>query len=148
MRKGMKLIGVTLQLYDYGKAVERKGACCAGQDIYDAKRVAEEKGFPHYVLNYEDNFKDSVMGDFVDSYMRGETPIPCVRCNQTVKFRDLFKVAQDLGADCMATGHYIKRLINKDTGNAELHRALIMVRIKAIFYSQPHKPNLNFYAFL
>lgn len=121
--EGYDVVGVTLQLYDYGKAVERKGACCAGQDIYDAKRVAEEKGFPHYVLNYEDNFRDSVMDDFADSYMRGETPIPCVRCNQTVKFRDLLKVAHDLGADCMATGHYINRTINPETGRAELHRA-------------------------
>ncbi|MEM8833670.1 MAG: tRNA 2-thiouridine(34) synthase MnmA [Pseudomonadota bacterium] len=121
--EGYDVIGVTLQLYDYGKAMERKGACCAGQDIYDAKRVAEEKNFPHYVLNYEDNFKDSVMSGFVDSYMRGETPIPCVRCNQTVKFRDLLKVAHDLGADCMATGHYIKRAVNEETGKAELHRA-------------------------
>ena len=121
--EGYDVVGVTLQLYDHGAAIDRKGACCAGQDIYDAKRVAEEKGFPHYVLNYEDNFKQSVMNDFVDSYMQGETPIPCVRCNQTVKFRDLFKVAQDLGADCMATGHYIKRLENPDTGHIELHRA-------------------------
>ncbi|MEM6811050.1 MAG: tRNA 2-thiouridine(34) synthase MnmA [Pseudomonadota bacterium] len=121
--EGYEVIGVTLQLYDHGAAIDRKGACCAGQDIYDAKRVAEEKGFPHYVLNYEDNFKESVMEDFVDSYMRGETPIPCVRCNQTVKFRDLLKVAHDLGADCMATGHYIKRTVNEDTGKAELHRA-------------------------
>ena len=121
--EGYDVVGVTLQLYDYGKAVERKGACCAGQDIYDAKRVAEEKGFPHYVLNYEDNFRESVMDDFADSYMRGETPIPCVRCNQTVKFRDLLKVAHDLGADCMATGHYIKRTINPETERAELHRA-------------------------
>lgn len=102
--QGYDVVGVTLQLYDYGAAVDRKGACCAGQDIYDARRVAEARGFPHYVLNYEDNFKDSVITDFVDSYLQGETPIPCVKCNQTVKFRDLLKVARDLGADCMATG--------------------------------------------
>ena len=122
--EGYDVVGVTLQLYDHGEAIDRKGACCAGQDIYDAKRVAEEKGFPHYVLNYEDNFRESVIDDFADSYMRGETPIPCVRCNQTVKFRDLLKVAHDLGADCMATGHYIKRSVNEGTGKAELHRAI------------------------
>lgn len=145
--EGYEVIGATLQLYDYGKAVERKGACCAGQDIYDAKRVAEEKGFPHYVLNYEDNFKDSVMSDFVDSYMRGETPIPCVRCNQTVKFRDLFKVAQDLGADCMATGHYIKRVMNKKTGNAELHRAIDQGKDQSYFLFATTQDQLNFLRF-
>lgn len=145
--EGYEVIGVTLQLYDYGKAVERKGACCAGQDIYDAKRVAEEKGFPHYVLNYEDNFKDSVMGDFVDSYMRGETPIPCVRCNQTVKFRDLFKVAKDLDADCMATGHYIKRLINDATGKAELHRAVDHGKDQSYFLFATTQDQLNFLRF-
>ena len=145
--EGYKVIGVTLQLYDYGKAVERKGACCAGQDIYDAKRVAEEKGFPHYVLNYEDNFKDSVMSDFVDSYMRGETPIPCVRCNQTVKFRDLFKVAQDLGADCMATGHYIKRIMNEETKQAELHRAIDQGKDQSYFLFATTQDQLNFLRF-
>jgi len=145
--EGYEVIGVTLQLYDYGKAVERKGACCAGQDIYDAKRVAEEKGFPHYVLNYEDNFKDSVMSDFVDSYMRGETPIPCVRCNQTVKFRDLFKVAQDLGADCMATGHYIKRIINEETKQAELHRAIDQGKDQSYFLFATTQDQLNFLRF-
>ncbi|MEM7618476.1 MAG: tRNA 2-thiouridine(34) synthase MnmA [Pseudomonadota bacterium] len=145
--EGYEVIGVTLQLYDYGKAVERKGACCAGQDIYDAKRVAEEKGFPHYVLDYEDNFKDSVMNDFVDSYMRGETPIPCVRCNQTVKFRDLFKVAKDLGADCMATGHYIKRLINEETGQAELHRAIDQGKVQSYFLFATTQEQLDFLRF-
>lgn len=145
--EGYEVIGVTLQLYDYGKAVERKGACCAGQDIYDAKRVAEEKGFPHYVLDYEDNFKDSVMNDFVDSYMRGETPIPCVRCNQTVKFRDLFKVAKDLGADCMATGHYIKRMINDKTGQAELHRAIDQGKDQSYFLFATTQEQLDFLRF-
>ena len=145
--EGYEVIGVTLQLYDYGKAVERKGACCVGQDIYDAKRVAEEKGFPHYVLNYEDNFKDSVMSDFVDSYMRGETPIPCVRCNQTVKFRDLFKVAKDLGADCMATGHYIKRVMNEQTGQSELHRALDQGKDQSYFLFATTQDQLDFLRF-
>lgn len=145
--EGYEVVGVTLQLYDYGKAVERKGACCAGQDIYDAKRVAEEKGFPHYVLNYEDNFKDSVMTDFVDSYMQGQTPIPCVRCNQTVKFRDLFKVAQDLGADCMATGHYIKRIVNPATGKAELHRAHDTGKDQSYFLFATTQDQLEFLRF-
>ncbi|PZP56192.1 MAG: tRNA 2-thiouridine(34) synthase MnmA, partial [Micavibrio aeruginosavorus] len=87
--QGYDVVGITLQLYDYGAAIDRKGACCAGQDIYDAKRVADERGFPHYVLNYEDNFKEAVIEDFVDTYLEGATPIPCVRCNQTVKFKDL-----------------------------------------------------------
>lgn len=106
--EGYDVIGVTLQLYDHGVAVGKKGACCAGQDIQDARRVAETLGIPHYVLNYESRFKQQVMDDFADSYMNGETPIPCVRCNQTVKFKDLLGTARDLGADCMATGHYVQ----------------------------------------
>ena len=145
--EGYDVVGVTLQLYDYGKAVERKGACCAGQDIYDAKRVAEEKDFPHYVLNYEDNFKDSVMTDFVDSYMKGETPIPCVRCNQSVKFRDLLKVARDLGADCMATGHYIRREINEKTGKAELYRAVDNGKDQSYFLFATTQEQLDFLRF-
>ena len=145
--EGYDVVGVTLQLYDHGEAIDRKGACCAGQDIYDAKRVAEEKGFAHYVLNYEDNFKQSVMDDFVDSYMKGETPIPCVRCNQTVKFRDLFKVAQDLGADCMATGHYIKRIQNTDTGQIELHRAHDHGKDQSYFLFATTQDQLNFLRF-
>lgn len=145
--EGYDVVGVTLQLYDYGAAVERKGACCAGQDIYDAKRVAEEKGFPHYVLNYEDNFKDSVINDFVDSYMHGHTPIPCVRCNQTVKFRDLLKVAKDLGADCMATGHYIQRLHNKETSRSELHRAVDDTKDQSYFLFATTQEQLDFLRF-
>ncbi len=106
--QGYDVIGVTLQLYDHGIAVGKKGACCAGQDIHDARRVAESLGIPHYVLNYESRFKESVMDDFADAYMNGETPIPCVTCNQTVKFKDLLETARDLGADCMATGHYVQ----------------------------------------
>ena len=102
--EGYEVIGITLQLYDHGAAVKSTKACCAGQDIYDAKRVAESHGFPHYVLDYESKFNDGVMDDFADTYLMGATPIPCVRCNQTVKFRDLLQVAKDLGADCMATG--------------------------------------------
>tara|TARA_Y100000031_G_scaffold84905_1_gene93394 strand:- start:63551 stop:64705 length:1155 start_codon:yes stop_codon:yes gene_type:complete len=145
--EGYDVIGVTLQLYDYGQAVERKGACCAGQDIYDAKKIADELGFPHYVLDYEDNFKDSVINDFVDSYMEGYTPIPCVRCNQTVKFRDLFKVARDLGADCMATGHYIQRIENPETGQAELHRAVDHTKDQSYFLFATTQEQLDFLRF-
>src|SRR5580704_11109319 len=108
-RAGYDVVGVTLQLYDHGVAVGRKGACCAGQDIHDARRVAETIGIPHYVLDYESKFAQSVMDDFADSYLRGETPIPCVRCNQSVKFRDLLSVAKDLGGEALATGHYVRR---------------------------------------
>lgn len=145
--EGYDVVGVTLQLYDFGEAIERKGACCAGQDIYDAKRVAEEKGFPHYVLNYEDNFKSSVIDDFAESYMNGETPIPCVTCNQTVKFHDLLKVAHELGADCMATGHYIKREINPDTGKAELHRAIDHGKDQSYFLFATTQEQLEFLRF-
>jgi len=145
--QGYDVVGVTLQLYDYGAAVAKKGACCAGQDIYDARRVAEEKGFPHYVLNYEDNFKDSVINGFVESYLQGETPIPCVRCNQTVKFRDLLKVAHDLGADCMATGHYIQRVMNENSGQAELHRAQDITKDQSYFLFATTQEQLNFLRF-
>ncbi len=107
--QGYDVVGITLQLYDHGVAVQKKGACCAGQDIHDARRVAEAIGIPHYVLDYENRFQDSVMEEFADSYLRGETPVPCVRCNQTVKFRDLLETSKDLGAVAMATGHYIRR---------------------------------------
>lgn len=145
--QGYDVVGVTLQLYDYGAAVDRKGACCAGIDIYDAKRIAEARGFPHYVLNYEDNFKDSVITDFVDSYLHGETPIPCVKCNQTVKFRDLLKVAKDLGADCMATGHYIQRIVNEETGRAELHRAVDVTKDQSYFLFATTQEQLEFLRF-
>lgn len=144
--EGYEVIGVTLQLYDHGAAIEKKGACCAGQDIYDAKRVAEKLGFEHYVLNYESNFKDSVMNDFADSYLRGETPIPCVRCNQTVKFKDLLQVARDLGADCMATGHYIKREV-KDDGSVELHRAADSGKDQSYFLFATTQEQLDFLRF-
>jgi len=145
--QGYDVVGVTLQLYDYGAAVARKGACCAGQDIYDAKRVAEMKSFPHYVLNYEDNFKESVIDGFVESYLQGETPIPCVKCNQTVKFRDLLKVARDLGADCMATGHYIQRVVNEQTGQAELHRAADLSKDQSYFLFATTQEQLDFLRF-
>ncbi len=145
--QGYDVVGVTLQLYDYGAAIDRKGACCAGQDIYDARRVAETRGFPHYVLNYEDNFKESVIEGFVESYLQGETPIPCVRCNQTVKFRDLLKVARDLGADCMATGHYIQRTVNAQTGVAEMLRAVDITKDQSYFLFATTQEQLDFLRF-
>ncbi len=104
-RAGYDVVGVTLQLYDHGAAIQKKGACCAGQDIHDARTAAEAIGIPHYVLDYESRFRQQVIEDFADSYLRGETPIPCIRCNQTVKFRDLLDVARELSAEAMATGH-------------------------------------------
>ena len=145
--QGYDVVGITLQLYDHGAAIEKKGACCAGQDIYDAKRVAEERGFPHYVLDYEDAFRQSVIDDFADSYLRGETPIPCVRCNQTVKFRDLMKMARDLGGDCLATGHYIQRKINDDTGLSELHRAVDPLKDQSYFLFATTQDQLDFLRF-
>ena len=118
---GYDVVGVTLQLYDHGVAVGRKGACCAGQDIYDARAVADHIGIPHYVLDYESRFSQSVIDDFADSYLRGETPIPCVRCNQRVKFRDLLDTARDLGAAALATGHYVRRAVGP--AGPELRRA-------------------------
>lgn len=145
--QGYDVVGVTLQLYDYGEALRKKGACCAGQDIYDARRVAEGCGFPHYVLNYESKFKESVIDDFVDTYLQGATPIPCVRCNQTVKFRDLLKVAHDLGADCMATGHYVQRFVNEETGRAELHRAVDSGKDQSYFLFATTQEQLDFLRF-
>ena len=145
--EGYDVIGVTLQLYDHGLALEKKGACCAGQDIYDAQMVAQAKGFPHYVLNYENKFSDAVMEDFADSYLRGETPIPCVRCNQTVKFRDLLAVAKDLKADCMATGHYIRRVVNPETGRAELLRAVTEGKDQSYFLFTTTQEQLDYLRF-
>jgi tRNA-specific 2-thiouridylase len=108
--QGYEVIGVTLQLYDVGEMALKKGACCAGQDIYDAKTVADKIGIPHYVLNYESLFSEKVIKDFAESYIQGETPIPCVKCNQKVKFQDLYKMAKDLGAKALATGHYVRKV--------------------------------------
>ena len=118
---GYEVVGVTLQLYDHGKAVGRKGACCAGQDIHDARAVADGLGIPHYVVDYETRFRQAVIDDFADSYVSGRTPIPCVRCNQSVKFDDLLQMTRDLGAAALATGHYVRRLVH--AGRVELHRA-------------------------
>ena len=119
--EGYDVIGITLQLYDHGAAIQKKGACCAGQDIHDARNVADQIGIPHYVLDYESRFREQVMEDFADTYLSGATPVPCIRCNQTVKFADLLKTAKDLGADCLATGHYIRR--TDGPNGPELHRA-------------------------
>jgi len=143
--QGFEVVGITLQLYDHGMALAKKGACCAGQDIYDARQVAERLGIPHYVLDYESRFRDSVMEDFADSYLRGETPIPCVSCNQTVKFRDLLATARDLGADCLATGHYVQR--KPGPGGAELHRAVDPRRDQSYFLFATTRPQLDFLRF-
>ena len=121
-REGYDVVGVTLQLYDHGAAVHRKGACCAGQDIHDARRVADALDIPHYVLDYEARFREAVIDRFAQSYLEGETPIPCVECNRSIKFRDLLETARDLGADILATGHYVASRALPD-GRRALHRA-------------------------
>ncbi|WPY00896.1 tRNA-specific 2-thiouridylase MnmA [Candidatus Trichorickettsia mobilis] len=143
--EGYKVIGVTLQLYDHGSSIMKKGACCAGQDIYDASQVAAKLSIPHYVLDYESKFKESVISDFVDSYVRGETPLPCVRCNQSVKFQDLLKVAKDLGASALATGHYVRK-INGKTG-AELHTGLDLQKDQSYFLFSTTKEQLEYLRF-
>ena len=143
--QGYDVIGMTLQLYDHGVAIGKKGACCAGQDIYDAKRVAEQMNFPHYVLDYESKFNDGVMQDFADSYLRGETPIPCIQCNQNVKFKDMLAQAKDLGADCLATGHYIQRMMGPH--GAELHRAVDHTKDQSYFLFATTQEQLDFLRF-
>lgn len=144
-QQGYDVIGVTLQLYDHGAAINKPGACCAGQDILDARRVAERMGIPHYVLDYESRFREAVMDDFADSYLAGQTPIPCVRCNQTVKFRDLMGLALDLGADCLATGHYVRREMG--TQGAELHRSLDAARDQSYFLFATTREQIAFLRF-
>lgn len=143
--EGYEVIGITLQLYDHGAAVGKKGACCAGQDIQDARNVAETLGIPHYVLNYESRFKQSVMDDFADTYLAGSTPIPCVRCNQTVKFKDLLATARDLGADAMATGHYVQRVMG--THGSELHRGVAADKDQSYFLFATTQEQLDFLRF-
>jgi tRNA-specific 2-thiouridylase len=130
-RAGYDVVGVTLQLYDHGAAVRQKGACCAGQDILDARAAADALAIPHYVLDYESRFRAAVIEPFADSYARGLTPVPCVRCNQTVKFRDLLDVARDLGAAALATGHYARRIVVGD--DARLHRSADLTRDQSYF---------------
>ncbi len=144
-REGYDVIGVTLQLYDHGAALAKKGACCAGRDIHDARRVAEAAGFPHYVLDYELRFREAVMDDFADSYLAGATPIPCVRCNQRVKFRDLMETARELDAEAMATGHYVRRL--DGPAGPELHRAADAARDQSYFLFATTKAQLEMLRF-
>jgi tRNA-uridine 2-sulfurtransferase len=143
--EGYDVVGVTLQLYDHGAALARKGACCAGRDIHDARRVAERMGFPHYVLDYENVFRQSVIDEFADSYLAGATPVPCIRCNERVKFRDLLGVAKDLDADCMATGHYIRRMMGPQ--GAELHRAADPARDQSYFLFSTTPEQLDYLRF-
>jgi tRNA-specific 2-thiouridylase len=143
--QGYEVIGITLQLYDHGAALAKKGACCAGQDIHDARRVSEQIGIPHYVLDYENRFRDSVMEEFADGYLAGETPIPCIRCNERVKFKDLLATAKDLGADCMATGHYIQQL--DGARKAELHRAVDADKDQSYFLFSTTQEQLDYLRF-
>ena len=142
---GYDVVGVTLQLYDHGVAIQKKGACCAGQDIHDARRVAEAMGFPHYVLDYESRFTDAVMNDFADTYLAGATPIPCVRCNEQVKFKDLLETARDLGGEAMATGHYIRRV--EGANGPELRRAYDASKDQSYFLFSTTKDQLDYLRF-
>jgi tRNA-specific 2-thiouridylase len=143
--EGYDVVGVTLQLYDHGAALSKKGACCAGRDIHDARRVAEEMGFPHYVLDYENVFKDAVIDEFADSYLAGATPVPCIRCNERVKFKDLLETAKDLDADCMATGHYIQRKMGNN--GPELHSAADANRDQSYFLFSTKEEQLDYLRF-
>lgn len=142
---GYDVVGLTMQLYDQGDMVQKKKACCAGQDIYDAKRVAQQIGIPHYVLDYESRFKNQVMEDFADAYLRGETPIPCVRCNQTVKFKDMFQMAKSLGGEALATGHYVRW--QRGAGGPELHQGIDPTRDQSYFLFATTKDQLSFLRF-
>ncbi len=145
-KAGYDVVGVTLQLYDHGAALKKKGACCAGQDIHDARLAAETIGIPHYVLDYESRFRDAVIDQFADSYLRGQTPVPCIRCNQTVKFRDLLDVARDLGAEAMATGHYVRRSIGPD-GRAQMRKAVDHSRDQSYFLFATTAEQLDYLRF-
>ncbi len=144
-KTGAEVIGVTLQLYDHGAAVGRTGSCCAGQDIRDARAVADRIGIAHYVFDYESRFRESVIADFADEYMAGRTPIPCVKCNMGVKFTDLFQIARDLGADCLATGHYVRRV--EGPQGAELHRAADPARDQSYFLFATTQAQLDYLRF-
>lgn len=144
-KAGYDVVGVTLQLYDHGAALKKKGACCAGQDIHDARLAAELIGIPHYVLDYESRFKAAVIDQFADSYLKGQTPVPCIRCNQTVKFRDLLDVARDLGAEAMATGHYVRRAA---VGNrSQMRKAIDHSRDQSYFLFATTQNQLDYLRF-
>jgi tRNA-uridine 2-sulfurtransferase len=146
-REGYDVVGITLQLYDHGAAAHRRGACCAGQDIHDARRAAETLGIPHYVLDYEDRFREAVIDRFADSYIHGETPIPCVECNRSIKFRDLLATARDLGADALATGHYVASRARADGRGRALYRALDPARDQSYFLYATTPEQLDFLRF-
>ena len=143
--EGYDVVGVTLQLYDHGAALAKKGACCAGRDIHDARRVAETMGFAHYVLDYENTFRDAVIEEFADAYLAGATPVPCIRCNERVKFKDLLATAKDLDADCMATGHYIQRKVGPS--GPELHSAADAARDQSYFLFTTTAEQLDYLRF-
>ncbi len=143
--EGYDVVGITLQLYDHGAALAKKGACCAGRDIGDARRVAETLGIPHYVLDYETAFRAAVIDEFADAYLAGATPVPCIRCNERVKFTDLMGMARDLGADCMATGHYVRR--EAGARGPELHRAADPARDQSYFLFSTTRDQLDYLRF-
>jgi len=143
--EGYDTVGLTMQLYDHGAALAKKGACCAGRDIHDARRVAEAMKFPHYVLDYENIFKEAVMDEFADAYLAGATPIPCIRCNERVKFKDLMGLARDLDADCLATGHYIRRIDGPN--GPELHKAADPARDQSYFLFTTTPEQLSYLRF-